>query len=416
METIRQALDALRQHTFRSVLTLSGITWGIVAVTLLNSYGDGFHRTIMRAFDAFGKDVVILWPGQTSEQAGGERSGQRIRFEGVEDAERIRNECPLVKAVSPELVRRTQVATETRLVAAPVRGVWPSYGSIRNEAPDAGRFLNDDDLRERRRVVFLGDHIRTKLFGNSDPVGQTVTINGMHFTVIGWMEKKVSFGGYFAPDDYCVWIPYTTAGDLWDNRYASVLVFEPVNGQAERAAVAQVRAVLGRYHRFSATDKRAVIASGREEFRPIVEAITIGLQIVLVFVGTLTLGIGGVGVMNIMLVSVTERTREIGLRMAVGARRSRILGQFLSEALVLTAIGGALGILISAAIIHSVGMLPLMGALFEDTSGKGDITMQLAPNTVFVSVLVLTLVGLVSGFFPALRASRMDPVEALRYE
>ena len=415
VETIRQALDALRQHMFRSVLTLSGITWGIVAVTILNAYGDGFHGTIMRAFDAFGQDVVILWPGQTSEQAGGERAGRRVQFE-VEDAERIRAECPLVKNVSPEIVRRTQIATETRLVAAPVRGVWTSYGTMRSEAPDSGRFLNDDDLRERRRVVFLGDHVRTKLFGNSDPAGQTVSINGMRFTVIGWMIKKVSFGGYFSPDDYCVWIPYSTMGDLWNNRYANVLVFEPIHGQAESAATAQVRAVLARYHRFSPTDKRAVIAHGREEFRPIVERITIGMQILLVFIGTLTLGIGGVGVMNIMLVSVTERTREIGLRLAVGARRGRILRQFLCEALTLTGIGGLLGIAISAAIVYSIGTLPLMGALFEDTTGRGDITMRLKPDTVLVSVLVLMLVGLISGFFPALKASRMDPVEALRYE
>ena len=415
MDTIRQALDALRQHTFRSILTLMGITWGIVAVTILNAYGDGFNRTVMRAFDAFGPDVAILWPGQTSEQAGGERAGRRVMLEAG-DVERILAECPLVKSASPEIVRTANIATETRTTNTAVRGVWPAYGHLRNEAPASGRFLNDDDLRERRRVVFLGANVRTKLFSQSDPVGQTVTIRGMRFTVVGWMIKKVQFGSYFRPDDDSVWVPYTTVGDLWDNKYLSTMVFGAVAPEASSAALNQVRSVLGRYHRFSPKDRRALMIFSRDEFRPVIEGIVIGLQLLLVFIGTLTLGIGGVGVMNIMLVAVTERTREIGLRMALGATRRRILWQFLWEALTLTAVGGAVGILISVAIVSSVGTLPLMGELFEDTTGRADITMRISAHTVAVSTLVLMLVGLISGFFPAFKAARMDPVEALRYE
>ncbi len=415
MDTIRQALDALRQHTFRSILTLAGITWGIVAVTILNAYGDGFGRTVMRAFDAFGPDVAILWPGQTSEQAGGERAGRRVLLE-VEDVDRILAECPLVKTASPEMVRSTNISTETRTTNTAVRAVWPAYGHIRNETPESGRFLNDDDLRERRRVVFLGANVRTKLFGNSDPVGQIVSVRGLRFTVIGWMIKKVQFGSYFRPDDDSVWVPYTTAGDLWDNRYVNTIVFSAAAPEASSGAINQVRAVLGRYHRFSPRDKRAMIIFSREEFRPVIEGITMGLQALLVFIGTLTLGIGGVGVMNIMLVAVTERTREIGLRMALGATRRRILWQFLWEALTLTAVGGVLGIILSIAIVSSVGTLPLMGEMFDDATGRGDIALRISVNTVAVSTLVLMLVGLISGFLPAFKASRMDPVEALRYE
>src|SRR6266404_667474 len=177
MEILRQAVDSLRQHTFRSSLTLLGIVWGIVAVTVLMAYGDGFRYTLNHAFDAFGPDAVICWPGQTSEQAGGERAGRRVRLE-LADVERIKTECPLVRMASPELVRSTTIATGTRTVSTAMRGVWPAYGRIRNESVAAGRFLTDDDEREKRHVVFLGANIRTKLFGNADPVGQVVTLGG----------------------------------------------------------------------------------------------------------------------------------------------------------------------------------------------------------------------------------------------
>ncbi len=414
-EILRQAWSALRRNPTRSFLTMLGIVWGIVAVTLLLAYGSGFREVLVRSFDAFGKSAVVCWPGQTSEQAGGERAGRRVRFEQA-DLEVVRQEATLVKSACLETVNRLGVSYGDRLLNTAVRGVCPEYGEIRNEAPSEGRWLSHEDFQERRRVIFLGDRLRRQLFGARPAVGETVLVGGVRFTVIGVMDLKIQMSSYFSPDDRSAFIPYSSAGDIWNTRYASVLVFAPVAPQFEQKAVAQVRAALAKRQRFSPTDKRAIQAFGREEFRPIIDGITIGLQVLLTFIGALTLGIGGVGVMNIMLVSVDERVREIGLRMALGARRRHIRTQFLAEALVLTLAGGLIGIALAHAIAAAVGELPLLGPLFEDTSGKGDLRLQISWTTALLSTAILLLVGLVSGVIPAVRASRLDPSEALRYE
>jgi putative ABC transport system permease protein len=234
--------------------------------------------------------------------------------------------------------------------------------------------------------------------------------------VIGTMDVKIQDSSYFTSDDESAWIPYSSAGDLWNTRYASVIVFEPVAPPFEKPAMQQVRAAIAKRQRFSATDERAIMMFGREQFRPIIDGITIGLQVLLTFIGALTLGIGGVGVMNIMLVSVDERIREIGLRRAVGARRWHIRAQFLAEALVLTLMGGIVGIALAYSLSAAIGTLPLYGAFDEELAGKGDIHLYISAATLLVSTGILVLVGVISGLVPALRASRLNPVEALRYE
>lgn len=414
-DVLLEAMSALMKNRTRSLLTMLGIIWGIASVTLLIAYGSSFRAVLVTAFDSFGKSAVVAWSQQTSQQAGGQRAGKKVRFEQA-DLEYIQSTSPAIKTICRESSQELPLQYNDQMVNAAVRAVCAEYGEMRNEVASTGRWLSPMDIVERRRVIFLGDKIKRQLFGNRNAVGETVLVRGMRFEVVGVMDKKIQLSNYFSSDDKSTWIPFSTAGDLYDTKDTPVFIFAPLKPSMEVIAKKQFLAGLAERQGFSPTDDKAVLMFGREEYRPIIEGITIGMQGLLLFIGALTLGIGGVGVMNIMLVSVDERIREIGLRRALGARKRHIQLQLFAETFVIMFAGGAAGILLSWLLTHAVGTLPLLGPLFKDESGKADIHMQISAGTILLSTAVLFVVGLISGMVPALKASRLDPVEALRYE
>ncbi len=414
-EVFLQAIQSLVGHRIRAVMTMTGIAWGIVAVVLLMAYGNGFHNAIEVGFRrAFSNGTVVIWNGQTSMQAGGERAGRRIRLK-EEDVEPLR-QLGTIKHVSPEYVEGLPLAYGIKQTSSNVRGVAPEYAEMRSEIPEFGRFINAEDIEKQRRVAFLGSEVAKKLFGNAPAVGETIRIKGLTFEVIGVLTQKVSFSNYYSPDKYCAFIPYTTVKQLWSQDYVDNLVFQTLSPAMHFQALKQVKEVLAARHNFNPKDERALSFNDSVENMKQISGMTGGLKIILSFIGALTLMIGGIGVMNIMLVSVTERTREIGVRKALGARRWHILVQFIMEALVITFLGGVLGIALSWLLVTFAGHRPFLADLLEDPSKQTDIFLLLSGDVVLTATSILMIVGVLSGLWPAMRASKTDPIESLRYE
>jgi len=406
----QQAYGALRHNRRRSFLTMLGMAWGIATVVLLLAYGSGFERGLWSAFRSFGTNLIFVFPGRTSMQVGGTKAGSEVRLT-MTDFEHIQAEVPLLKRSSPEVAKQCTVAYGTRSGSYNVSGVYASYPRMRRmEFAEGSSFSEADDFTHTR-VAFIGADVKQKLFSGQNAIGENIRVDGIPYQIVGVLKHVINNS-----DDNLnghVYVPFSGVSDIKNTQYLNAIVME-YEGDHEKVVKA-LRTSLAFHHSFDPKDKRAVFVF--DVFADLLDlrVITTGIKILLGFIGLLTLGIGGVGLMNIMLVSVTQRTREIGVEKALGARRWHILFQFLSEALVITLLGGLAGVGLAYLVSWSVGSLTLWSA-FEENASEGDIHLKIEASTLIASTLILGFVGIVSGMLPAIKAARLDPIEALRYE
>jgi putative ABC transport system permease protein len=410
-DILQQSYEALRYNRRRATLTMLGMAWGIATVVLLLAYGSGFGQAIHNIFASYGIKSVWIWPNRTTLQAGGSKAGSQVRLT-EDDIEKLRQNVPSLADITPEVGKNGNVSYEGRSFTWWVRGDYPVLQRILILEMDEGRFYNAEDLIGKARVAVLGSEAKDKLFSGRNAIGEYVRIDGVSFQVIGVLKPKMQEGDNDI--NRVVDVPFTTMKELTDTKYLNGVWLSYETDDFEHVE-RTIRGTLASIHNFNSADKRAVFVNITEKQLDQFNIITMGLKILLAFIGTLTLGIGGIGLMNIMLVSVTQRTREIGIEKALGATRRNILMQFLAEALAITAVGGVLGIIMAYVVAYSVGTLTLYSALAKHGEG-GDIRLIISPLTVVIATVILGMVGLISGMLPAIRASRLDPIEALRYE
>ena len=410
-DLLQEAYAAMRHNRRRTALTMLGMAWGIATVVMLLAYGDGFGRACANIFANFGTKLVIVVPGKTSMQAGGQKSGVQIRFT-QDDVDALSTNLTQITRITPSVDKQANVQYDNRDFTFTVTGNDPNVYAIRSLKLGQGRFYNMEDQVQRARVAVIGSEAKEKLFSGRNALGDHIRVDGLSFEVVGILSAKMQEGN----DDInrVVYVPFTTMGDLKDTHYLDTIWFNFDTPEFERIEPA-VRTILSAQHKFSESDREAVRVFNLMTQLHQFEIITLGLKILMGFIGTLTLGIGGVGLMNIMLVSVTQRTREIGVQKALGAPRRYILMQFLAEALTITFIGGVFGVILAYVVALSVGRLTLYSA-FAKNGEAGDIRLLIAPGTLIASTLILGAVGLISGMIPAFRASRLNPIEALRHE
>jgi putative ABC transport system permease protein len=414
-EVLRQTVSSIAAHKLRSFLTMFGIIWGITSVILLVGLGKGFSRDQKEHLKTIGVDLAIIWGGRTSAQAGGYAAGRIVRL-SVHDAELIKEQGYLIKTVSPELRRSVAEVSRYNAASRPVRGVWPEYQRFRSLAVQEGRLMDDGDEKEERRVVVLGVESREQLFHGKPAVGEILMMNGSPYEVIGVLQKKKQNGSYGSgPDNTQLFVPYASmARDFppaekpgifkgWINN----LVVEVKDPDHHEEAIQQVYEILGREHHFDATDKDALSIWDTLDGSRLMERIFNIMTMFFGAVAVMTLALGGIGVMNIMLVAVTERTREIGVRKSLGATARDIRNQFFAESATLMMISGVLGLGIGLSICYAFNHLDLPDVIPHPV---------ISPVAIVASLMTLGLITVAAGVYPAQRAAALSPIECLRQE